>query len=150
MNVAKTAVLEVHSLLKKVVSYGMGTTYALNVGEISLLAERLELLLDWVGRTKISFVEDLQCDAGCVAKGITENLFKGKASAFLLSCTPMRGEKAKNKELWPNLDRDTSPDAILSTLKDKVDEERNLYIATDECDKSFFNHVKHKDAPIPN
>ncbi|GAB2215110.1 hypothetical protein Droror1_Dr00019485 [Drosera rotundifolia] len=56
----------------------------------------------------------------------------------------VRGEKAKNKELWPNLDRDTSPDAILSTLKDKVDEGRNLYIATDERDKSFFNPVKDK------
>ncbi|GAB2225903.1 hypothetical protein Droror1_Dr00021674 [Drosera rotundifolia] len=69
---------------------------------------------------------------------------QGKASAFLLSITPVRGEKAKNKELWPNLDRDNSPDAILSTLKDKVDEERNLYIATDERDKSFFDPVKHK------
>ncbi|GAB2211860.1 hypothetical protein Droror1_Dr00025198 [Drosera rotundifolia] len=69
---------------------------------------------------------------------------QGKASVFLLSITPVRGEKAKNKDLWPNLNRDTSPDAILSTLKNKVDEGRNLYIETDEGDKSFFDPVKDK------
>ncbi|GAB4855997.1 hypothetical protein Ancab_024636 [Ancistrocladus abbreviatus] len=58
----------------------------------------------------------------------------------------VRGEKAKNKELWPNLDRDTSPDALLSTLRDKIEEGRNVYIATDEPDTSFFAPLKDKYA----
>ncbi|CAM8952967.1 unnamed protein product [Rhodiola kirilowii] len=56
----------------------------------------------------------------------------------------VRGEKAKNKELWPNLDADTSPDALLSSLHDKIDEGRNVYISTDETDISFFNPLKDK------
>lgn len=56
----------------------------------------------------------------------------------------VRGEKARNKELWPNLDAHTSPDALLSTLRDKVDEGRNLYIATNEPDTSFFDPLKDK------
>ncbi|GFY97678.1 hypothetical protein Acr_12g0002190 [Actinidia rufa] len=55
-----------------------------------------------------------------------------------------RGEKARNKELWPNLDADTSPEALLSTLPDKIDDGRNLYIATDEPDTSFFDPLKDK------
>ncbi|KAL5581683.1 hypothetical protein UlMin_014125 [Ulmus minor] len=56
----------------------------------------------------------------------------------------VRGEKARNKDLWPNLDRDTSPDALLSTLQDKIEDGRNLYIATNEPDKSFFDPLKDK------
>ncbi|KAG5545833.1 hypothetical protein RHGRI_018104 [Rhododendron griersonianum] len=56
----------------------------------------------------------------------------------------VRGEKAKNKELWPNLDADTSPGALLSTLSSKIDDGRNLYIATDEADTSFFDPLKDK------
>ncbi|XP_021774859.1 uncharacterized protein LOC110738745 [Chenopodium quinoa] len=56
----------------------------------------------------------------------------------------VRGEKTMNKELWPNLDRDTSPGSLLTTLKDKIDEGRNLYIATNEPDKSFFDPLKDK------
>ncbi|CAH9130511.1 unnamed protein product [Cuscuta epithymum] len=56
----------------------------------------------------------------------------------------VRGEKARNKELWPNLGRDTSPEAIMSSLKDKIEEGRNLYVATDESDVSFFNPLKDK------
>ncbi|XP_057461963.1 uncharacterized protein LOC130752182 [Actinidia eriantha] len=56
----------------------------------------------------------------------------------------VRGEKARNKELWPNLDADTSPEALLSTLPDKIDDGRNLYIATDEPDTSFFDPLKDK------
>lgn len=56
----------------------------------------------------------------------------------------VRGEKAKNKELWPNLEADTSPDALLSTLRDKIDDGRNLYIATNEPDTSFFDPLKDK------
>ncbi|KAL5545240.1 hypothetical protein UlMin_009024 [Ulmus minor] len=59
-----------------------------------------------------------------------------------LKATPMKlayvkdaliiGEKARNKDLWPKLDRDTSPDAL------------NLYIATNEPNKSFFDPLKEK------
>ncbi|GFZ12365.1 hypothetical protein Acr_23g0007500 [Actinidia rufa] len=56
----------------------------------------------------------------------------------------VRGEKARNKELWPNLDADTSPVALLSTLEDKVEDGRNLYIATNEPDTSFFDPLKDK------
>lgn len=57
-----------------------------------------------------------------------------------------RGEKARNTELWPNLEKDTSPSALLSTLQDKVEEGRNLYIATNEAELSFFNPLKDKYA----
>lgn len=56
----------------------------------------------------------------------------------------VRGEKATNKELWPNLEADTSPESILSTLQDKIENGRNLYIATDEADTSFFDPLKDK------
>ncbi|KAM0029219.1 hypothetical protein Hdeb2414_s0018g00523201 [Helianthus debilis subsp. tardiflorus] len=56
----------------------------------------------------------------------------------------VRGEKARNQEQWPNLATDTSPDALLSSLQDKVDDGRNLYIATDEPDVSFFDPLKDK------
>lgn len=56
----------------------------------------------------------------------------------------VRGEKARSKELWPNLEADTSPEAILSTLQDKIDNGRNLYVATDEPDTSFFDPLKDK------
>lgn len=55
-----------------------------------------------------------------------------------------RGDKAKNKELWPNLAADTSPDALLSTLADKIEVGRNIYIATNEPDTSFFEPLKDK------
>ncbi|KAF2284757.1 hypothetical protein GH714_029937 [Hevea brasiliensis] len=51
---------------------------------------------------------------------------------------------AKNKELWPNLAADTSPDALLSTLGDKIEDGRNIYIATNEPDTSFFDPLKDK------
>ncbi|XP_057956655.1 uncharacterized protein LOC131149881 [Malania oleifera] len=56
----------------------------------------------------------------------------------------VRGEKAKNKDLWPNLAADTSPDALVSSLRDKIEDGRNLYIATNEPDKSFFDPLKGK------
>ncbi|KAG1359622.1 hypothetical protein COCNU_08G010680 [Cocos nucifera] len=56
----------------------------------------------------------------------------------------VRGEKARNAELWPNLARDTSPEALLSTLSDKIDDGRHLYIATNEPDTSFFDPLKDK------
>ncbi|KAJ4962231.1 hypothetical protein NE237_022170 [Protea cynaroides] len=56
----------------------------------------------------------------------------------------VRGEKAKDKELWPNLAADTSPEALLSSLKDKIEEGRHVYIATNEPDTSFFDPLKDK------
>ncbi|KAL5551462.1 hypothetical protein UlMin_001638 [Ulmus minor] len=56
----------------------------------------------------------------------------------------VRRVKVRNKDLWPNLDRDTSPDALLSTLQDNIKDERNLYIAKNEPDKSFFDPLKDK------
>ncbi|KAJ4848097.1 hypothetical protein Tsubulata_042559 [Turnera subulata] len=55
-----------------------------------------------------------------------------------------RGEKAKNKELWPNLASDTSPDSLISTLGDKLEDGRHVYIATNEPDTSFFDPLKDK------
>ncbi|CAI0459449.1 unnamed protein product [Linum tenue] len=55
-----------------------------------------------------------------------------------------RGEKARNKNLWPNLDADTSPDALLSTLGNKIEEGRQVYIATNEPETSFFDPLKDK------
>lgn len=56
----------------------------------------------------------------------------------------VRGEKARNRDLWPNLDTDTSPDALLSSLQEKIEDGRNLYIATNEPDTSFFDPLKDK------
>ncbi|CAL4925255.1 unnamed protein product [Urochloa decumbens] len=56
----------------------------------------------------------------------------------------VRGEKAQNTQLWPNLDRDTSPESLLMTLNDKVGAGRYLYIATNEPDKSFFDPLNGK------
>lgn len=55
-----------------------------------------------------------------------------------------RGEKAANKEQWPNLERDTSPEALLSALNYKIEDGRNLYVATNEKDTSFFDPLKDK------
>ncbi|KAM7264207.1 hypothetical protein ACFE04_001890 [Oxalis oulophora] len=55
-----------------------------------------------------------------------------------------RGEKARNKELWPNLETDTSPNSLLTTLADKIEDGRHLYIATNEPDTSFFDPLKDK------
>ncbi|KAF5746185.1 hypothetical protein HS088_TW06G00352 [Tripterygium wilfordii] len=55
-----------------------------------------------------------------------------------------RGEKARNKELWPNLDADTSPNALLSTLSQKIEDGRNVYVATNEPVTSFFDPLKDK------
>ncbi|KAL7142357.1 hypothetical protein ABFS83_08G118400 [Erythranthe nasuta] len=55
-----------------------------------------------------------------------------------------RGEKAKDKNLWPNLDRDTSPEALMATLEGKIERGRNLYVATNEPDLSLFGPLKEK------
>uniref|UniRef100_A0ACD5ZRJ7 Uncharacterized protein n=1 Tax=Avena sativa TaxID=4498 RepID=A0ACD5ZRJ7_AVESA len=56
----------------------------------------------------------------------------------------VRGDKAQNTKMWPNLDADTSPENLLVTLNDKVGAGRYLYIATDEPDKSFFDPLNNK------
>ncbi|XP_042481671.1 uncharacterized protein LOC122062094 [Macadamia integrifolia] len=56
----------------------------------------------------------------------------------------VRGEKAKNKRLWPNLGADTSPEALISSLQGKIEAGRNVYCATNEPDTSFFNPLKDK------
>lgn len=56
----------------------------------------------------------------------------------------VRGDKARNKELWPNLDVHTSPKSMISMLKDKIEKGRNLYIATDEADISLFDPLREK------
>ncbi|KAK4713963.1 hypothetical protein R3W88_019870 [Solanum pinnatisectum] len=56
----------------------------------------------------------------------------------------VRGEKARNRAMWPHLVEDTSPEALLSSLQDKIDDGRNLYIATNEPDTSFFDPLKDK------
>lgn len=56
----------------------------------------------------------------------------------------VRGDKAKNTKLWPNLAADTSPEALLSRLGEKIEDGRNLFISTDETDISFFDPLKDK------
>ena len=56
----------------------------------------------------------------------------------------VRGKKVKNTELWPNLATNTSPNALLTTLKDKVDKGRKLYVATNERETSLFDPLKDK------
>lgn len=54
----------------------------------------------------------------------------------------VRGEKAQNKELWPHLDSDTSPDALLGNLKGMIQPWRNLYIATNEPFYNYFDKLR--------
>ena len=54
----------------------------------------------------------------------------------------VRGEKAQNKKLWPHLDSDTTPDALLAKLKGMVHPWRNLYIATNEPFYNYFDKLR--------
>ncbi|XXG86923.1 hypothetical protein AAC387_Pa11g1735 [Persea americana] len=54
----------------------------------------------------------------------------------------VRGEKAKNTGLWPNLVADTAPEALRSTLSGKIKDGRNLYVVTNEPNTSFFDPLK--------
>lgn len=54
----------------------------------------------------------------------------------------VRGEKAQNKELWPHLDADTSPDALVAKLEGKIQQWRNLYIATNELFYNYFDKLR--------
>ncbi|KAF9596546.1 hypothetical protein IFM89_012277 [Coptis chinensis] len=54
----------------------------------------------------------------------------------------VRGEKAQNKELWPHLDSDTSPDNLLTKIKNMIQPWRNLYIATNEPFYNYFDKLR--------
>ncbi|KAJ8437152.1 hypothetical protein Cgig2_016895 [Carnegiea gigantea] len=54
----------------------------------------------------------------------------------------VRGEKAQNKELWPHLDADTSPDALVAKLQGKIQRWRNLYVATNEPFYNYFDKLR--------
>ncbi|KAK6925782.1 GDP-fucose protein O-fucosyltransferase [Dillenia turbinata] len=54
----------------------------------------------------------------------------------------VRGEKAQNKELWPHLDSDTSPDAILAKLKEIIPSWRHVYVATNEPFYNYFDKLR--------
>ncbi|KAK8937451.1 hypothetical protein KSP39_PZI012250 [Platanthera zijinensis] len=54
----------------------------------------------------------------------------------------VRGEKARNKELWPNLDSDTSPDSLVEKVTKLVSPWRNLYIATNEPFHDYFDKLR--------
>ena len=54
----------------------------------------------------------------------------------------IRGEKAKNKERWPNLDADTSPDALVDKLRKVIQPRRKLYIATNEPYYNYFDKLR--------
>ncbi|CAI5957593.1 unnamed protein product [Closterium sp. NIES-64] len=52
-----------------------------------------------------------------------------------------RGDKVadENREFWPNLDRDTRPDALLKTLPKLIAPGRHVYIASNERTPGFFS-----------
>lgn len=54
----------------------------------------------------------------------------------------IRGQKAKNKALWPNLDADTTPESILSKLQGIIQPWRNVYIATNEPFYNYFDKLR--------
>lgn len=54
----------------------------------------------------------------------------------------VRGEKARNKVLWPHLDSDTSPEALYEKLKEAIHPWRNLYIATNEPFYNYFDKLR--------
>ncbi|KAL9370295.1 hypothetical protein Peur_041494 [Populus x canadensis] len=54
----------------------------------------------------------------------------------------IRGEKAQNKVLWPHLDADTSPDALVAKLQGMIQPWRNLYIATNEPFYNYFDKLR--------
>lgn len=54
----------------------------------------------------------------------------------------VRGDKAKNTQLWPHLDYDTSPDQLLNKVKPMVQPWRNLYIATNEPFYNYFDKLR--------
>ncbi|XBI53443.1 hypothetical protein VPH35_035671 [Triticum aestivum] len=54
----------------------------------------------------------------------------------------VRGWKAMNKKMYPNLDADTSPDAIVDKVTKLIKPWRNLYIATNEPFYNYFDKLR--------
>ncbi|XP_076948138.1 uncharacterized protein LOC143620322 [Bidens hawaiensis] len=54
----------------------------------------------------------------------------------------IRGEKAKNKVMWPHLNEDTSPESLVTKLQGVVKPWRNLYIATNEPFYNYFDRLR--------
>eukprot|EP00250_Pteridium_aquilinum_P000051 c10065_g1_i1 orf=40-1782(+) len=54
----------------------------------------------------------------------------------------VRGDKASNKELWPNLDADTSSESLITKLSAEIDSSRYVYIATNERESGYFDGLK--------
>ncbi|PIA53940.1 hypothetical protein AQUCO_00900484v1 [Aquilegia coerulea] len=54
----------------------------------------------------------------------------------------VRGEKAENKELWPHLDSDTSPDNLVTKVQAMIQPWRNLYVATNEPFYNYFDKLR--------
>ncbi|KAG9132394.1 hypothetical protein Leryth_008335 [Lithospermum erythrorhizon] len=54
----------------------------------------------------------------------------------------VRGEKAQNKKMWPHLDADTSPDALVTKVPTMIKPWRNLYIATNEPFYNYFDKLR--------
>ncbi|GJX19744.1 hypothetical protein Tco_0222421 [Tanacetum coccineum] len=55
----------------------------------------------------------------------------------------VRGEKAHNKELWPHLDDDTSPDYLVTkVLQGVIQPWSNLYNSTNESFYNFFDRLR--------
>ncbi|KAK9134010.1 hypothetical protein Scep_013538 [Stephania cephalantha] len=74
-----------------------------------------------------------------IVSGITSRMNSDFDSVHVV-----RGERAKNTELWPNLAADTSPNALLSSLQNKIEQGRDIYIATNEPNTSFFDPLMDK------
>ncbi|KAD5508803.1 hypothetical protein E3N88_16506 [Mikania micrantha] len=54
----------------------------------------------------------------------------------------IRGEKAQNKAMWPNLNEDTSPESLVSKLQGVIQPWRNLYVATNEPFYNYFDRLR--------
>lgn len=54
----------------------------------------------------------------------------------------IRGYKAENKKLWPNLDRDTAPENLIAKLKTMIRRRRKVYIASNEPYLHYFDRLR--------
>jgi hypothetical protein len=56
----------------------------------------------------------------------------------------VRGDKARNRDLWPNLDADTAAERVLEKVSGEIsDNSRALYIATDEREPGYFDALRN-------
>ncbi|XP_006658869.2 uncharacterized protein LOC102701845 [Oryza brachyantha] len=54
----------------------------------------------------------------------------------------VRGWKAQNKQMYPNLDADTSPETLVNKVTKLIKPMRNLYIATNEPFYNYFDKLR--------